>query len=99
MKRSNINACPHKEHAHTIRTSDGRTAVMCPDCLAELEGRLADPLLIKGMLKSIMTTAEVEKMRHERENMVLERQLSEAVATVWAVAGYPQRAMLAAPVV
>lgn len=98
MKRSNVNPCPHTEdHAHTIRTSDGRTAILCPACLADLESRLADPILIQGMIKSTMTTAEVQKMRYERENMALERKLSDAVATVWTVAGYPRRPALAAP--
>lgn len=98
MQKSNVNPCPHTEaHAHTIRTSDGRTAILCPACLADLETRLGDPVLIRWMLKATMTTAEVQKMRHERENMALERQLSEAVATVWAVAGYPRRPALAAP--
>lgn len=98
MKRSNVNPCPHTEaHAHAIRTSDGRTAILCPACLADLESRLSDPVLIRGMLKATMTTAEIQKMRHERENMALERKLSEDVATVWAVAGYPRRPALAAP--
>ena len=100
MKRSNVNPCPHIEaHAHTIRTSDGRTAILCSSCIADLESRLADPILIQGMIKATMTTAEVQKMRHERENMALERKLSEAMSAVWAVAGYPQRPALAAPVV
>ena len=98
MKRSNVNPCPHaKDHAHIIRTSDGRTAILCPACLADLESSLSDPVLLRGMLKATMTTEEVQQMRYERENMALERKLSEAVATAWAVAGYPQRLALAAP--
>jgi len=100
MQKSNVNPCPHTEaHAHIIRTSDGRTAILCPACLADLESRLADPVLIRGMLKATMTTAEVQKMRYERENMELKRKLSEAVATAWAVAGYPRHLALTAPVV
>lgn len=99
MKRSNINACPHaKEHANTIRTSDGRTAILCPACLTDLEGRLSDPVLIRGMLKATMTTAEVQKMRHERENMAIENALSDTVAAAFAVAGYPRHLQLASPV-
>ena len=98
MQKSNVNPCPHtKGHAHTIRTSDGRTALLCPACLAELESRLADPVLIRGMLKATMTTAEVHKMRHERENMAIERKLSDTVAAAFAVAGYPRMLMLTAP--
>lgn len=92
MKRSNVNPCPHKDaHKHIIRTSDGRTALLCDDCLVAMESRLADPLFIRGMLKATMSTAEVVQMRHERENMVLERKLSDAVAAVWMVAGFPRR--------
>ena len=98
MQKSNVNPCSHIEaHAHTIRTSDGRTAILCPACLADLESRLADPRFIQGMIKATMTTAAVQKMRYERENMALEQQLSEAMAAVWSVAGYPQRPALAAP--
>ena len=97
MKRSNVNPCPHKDaHKHTIRTSDGRTALLCDDCLAAMESRLADPLLIRGMLKSTMSTAELVQMRHERDDMVLERKISDAVAGVWMVAGFPQRLALPA---
>lgn len=99
MQRSNVNPCPHhRYHAHTIRTSDGRTAILCPACLTDLEGRLSDPVLIRGMLKATMTTAEVQQMRYERENMAIEKDLADTVAAAFAVAGYPRMLMLAAPV-
>ena len=99
MQRSNVNPCPHhKDHAHVIRTSDGRSALLCPSCMEAMEHRLSDPVLMRGMLKATMTTAEVQQMRYERENIALERQLSEKMAAVWAMAGYPRMPMLAAPV-
>lgn len=99
MQKSNVNPCPHTEdHAHIIRTSDGRTAIICPACLADLESRLSDPVLIRGMLKATMTTAEVQKMRHERENMAIEKDLSDTVSAAFAVAGYPRHMQLTAPV-
>ena len=99
MQKSNVNPYPHTEaHAHIIRTSDGRTAILCPACLADLESRLSDPVLIRGMLKATMTTAEVQQMRYERENMAIEKYLADTVATAFAVAGYPRMLMLSAPV-
>lgn len=100
MQKSNVNPCPHREdHAHIIRTSDGRTAILCQACMADLESRLADPVIIRGMVKSTMPTAEVQKMRHERENMAIEKDLADTVAAAFAVAGYPRMLMLTAPVV
>lgn len=99
MQRSNVNPCPHhKDHAHIIRTSDGRIALLCPACLGAMEQRLSDPVLMRGMLKATMTTDEVQKMRHERENMAIEKDLADTVAAAFAVAGYPRMLMLAAPV-
>ena len=67
LKKSNVNPCPHTAyHEHTIRTSDGRTAILCGVCMDVLENRLADPLLIRGMLKSVMTLGEVSRMRREQ---------------------------------
>lgn len=67
MQKSNVNPCPHTAyHEHTIRTSDGRTAILCNGCMDELEKQIADPLLIRGMLKSVMTLGEVTIMQRER---------------------------------
>ena len=99
MQRSNVNPCPHqKEHAHIIRTSDGRSVLLCQPCMDAMEQRLSDPVMMRGMIKSTMTTDEVQKMRHERHNMAIEKDLADTVAAAFAVAGYPRMLMLASPV-
>ena len=98
MQKSNVNACPHRGHyTSTIKTTDGRTVVLCDACMAELESRLADPLLIQGMLKSTMSAQEIEQMRYEHENMALEKDLADTVAAAHMVAGFPRWLALPAP--
>lgn len=55
--------------------------------------------MMRGMMKSTMTGPEVAKMRHELENMRLEKELADTVVAAFAVAGYPRRLALAAPAV
>ena len=99
MQRSNVNPCPHhRYHAYIIRTSDGRSALLCPSCMSAMEQRLSDPVLMRGMMKSTMTGPEVQKMRHEIENMAIEKYLADTVAAAFAVAGYPRILMLSTPV-
>lgn len=99
MQRSNVNPCPHhKDHAHIIRTSDGKSALLCQSCMGAMEQQLSDPEMIRGMLKATMTGPEVQKMRHERENIAIEQDLADTVAAAFAVAGYPRMLMLSAPV-
>lgn len=96
MKRSNVNTCPHVgEWRHKIETI-GKTVFLCPWCCSELLKRLADPELIRGMIKSTMTAAEIQKMWNERENMRIEQELADEVSVAHAEAGYPRRAMITA---
>ena len=95
MQKSNVNPCPHyKAHAHTIRTSDGRTAVLCDACHSELLSRLSDHSFVGGMIKSTMPTEEVLQVRYERENAVLRKRLENMVAVAHAAAGYPRHLMI-----
>ena len=95
MRKSNVNPCHHPQaHIHTIRTSDGRTVIMCEYCHAALLARLADPETIRVMIKSTMPAAEVRKMRYERENMRIEARLAEEIALAHALAGFPQFPMI-----
>lgn len=72
MQQSNVNTCGHHNHKHTIRTSDGRTAVMCDRCHYGLMARLADKDFIGLMIKSTMTTGEVQRMGVELFDMAME---------------------------
>lgn len=98
MQKSNVNACPHRgNHSQVIRTSDGRSAVLCDACANELQARLGFRSVIGLMVKSTMTSDEICRMRHERENMRLEQRLRDMAETAFAVAGYPAHMMLPAP--
>lgn len=70
---------------------------LCDRCQRDLNARLADPVMIRGMMKAVMTSAEIQQMRNERENMRIERDLANSVAAAWAVAGYPRTLMLPVP--
>lgn len=98
MQKSNVNACPHRGFYTTaIQTTDGRTAVMCDDCHDEFLARIGFRSVIGLMVKSTMTSEEIGRMRHERENMRLEQRLRDMAETAFALAGYPEHMMLPAP--
>lgn len=81
---------------HHIKTSR-KHVFLCESCHADLMDRLSDPVMIRGMMKSVMSSAELQQMHYERENMRLERELELSMSAAWAVAGYPQRLALADP--
>lgn len=98
-RNSNFKPCPHvTSWKNRIETKTG-VIFLCDDCQAALEERLSDPVMLRGMMKSVMASPEVWKMQHERENIRLERELMDTVAAAYMVAGYPRRLALAAPVV
>lgn len=65
MWQSNVNACRHGNHAHTITTSDGRTAALCEQCHSDLLARLSDRSFVGLMIKSTLTSGEVAKIGFE----------------------------------
>lgn len=69
MQTSNVNACPHGDHKHTIRTSDGRTAILCDHCNNDLLDRLSDRAFVGMMIKSTMPTGEYLRVGFERSGM------------------------------
>lgn len=99
MKRSNVKTCPHVDSWKNRHDTSTGIIFLCARCQAELEQRLADPVLIRGMIKATMTTGEVIKMRDERENMRIEKDLQDTITAAHAVAGFPRWLALPAPVV
>ena len=99
MQRSNVKMCPHVDSWKNRHDTATGTVFLCDRCQGELEQRLADPELIRGMLKATMTTAEVVQMRDERENMRIEKDLQDTIAAAHAVAGFTRWLALPAPVV
>lgn len=99
MQRSNVKMCPHVDSWKNRHDTATGTVFLCDRCQGELEQRLADPELIRGMLKATMATAEVVQMRDERENMRIEKDLQDTIAAAHAVAGFPRWLALPAPVV
>ena len=97
MQRSNVKMCPNVDSWKNRHDTATGTVFMCDRCQAELDQRLADPMLIRGMLKSVMTGPEVAKMRDERENMRVEKDLQDIIAAAHAVAGFPRWLALPAP--
>jgi len=98
MQKTNVKTCPHVgDWRNKIETSTG-PVFLCPYCMDALESLLCDKELLRGMQKAVMTSAEVQKMRRERENMRLEQDLADTVAAAYMVAGFPRMLMLPAPV-
>jgi len=96
-QKSNMIVCPHAgEPMHRIVTST-KTVFLCLECLAEMESTLSRPETIRLMLKSCMKTEEVQKMRAERENIRIQRDLADTMAAAHAVAGFPRLLALPAP--
>jgi len=96
-QKSNLIVCPHTgEPMHRIQTST-KTVFLCRECLADMEELLGQKETIRMMIKSTMTNAEVAKMRSERENIMVQRDLADTVAAAYAVAGFPRLLALPAP--
>jgi hypothetical protein len=67
---------------------------MCDCCYQALLERLAMPDGIRVMIKTTMTTVEILQMRHERENMALQKRIESLVLAAHAIAGYPRHLMI-----
>ena len=62
MQPSNVNSCPHGAPTPTIRTGDGRTAILCDHCNNDLLDRLSDRAFVGRMIKSTFSSGEVARM-------------------------------------
>lgn len=52
-----------------IKTSPGRYAVLCSDCMDAMMSRLADRNFLAGMMRAAMPGDEHQRMLREREAM------------------------------
>jgi len=96
-QKCNLLMCPHAgEPMHRIKTST-KTVFLCRECLRDMEDLLSQPELIRMMAKSVMTTEELQKMRSERENIRVQKELSDSLSAAYAVAGFPRLLALPAP--
>jgi len=94
-QKSNMIVCPHAgEPMHRIQTST-KTVFLCAECLRDMESMLSSPETIRMMIKATMSNAEVAKMRQERENIRIQKDLADTMAAAHAVAGFPR--LLALP--
>lgn len=96
-QKSNLIVCPHTgEPMHRIQTST-KTVLLCRECLADMEELLGQKETIRMMIKATMSNEEIHKMRQERENIRIQRDLADTVAAAHAVAGFPRLLALPAP--
>jgi len=96
MQKSNVKRCPHVTSWKNRNETSTGIVFLCDACQEQLESIL-DKELLRGMQKAVMTSAEVQKMRRERENMRLEQDLLDTVSAAYMVAGFPRLLMLPAP--
>jgi len=96
-QKSNLIVCPHAgEPMHRIQTST-KTVFLCRECLADMEAMLGQTETIRMMLKAVMSNEELHKLRRERENIRIQRDLADIMAAAHAVAGFPRLLALPAP--
>lgn len=66
MMRSNVHPCPHTIHSHTIRTSTGKTVVVCDACYKKIMLILSSKRVMDTFYTRNLTLEEQYKIRRER---------------------------------
>lgn len=97
MQRCNVKSCKcgkTSDRNHHISVVRGRHYFLCDKCESELLDRLADPVMLRGMMKSYLTPAEWQKIINERHNAAVSQRLREKVDAMFATAGYPKHLAL-----